>query len=198
MYVALALRAVLPLVLGPFAVFVFLALIFAVVGAPFVARGVRAVVRGAPARLRRGRGVAGRRPVAAAGPPSAAGRARLRGGRDDDAGAGVHRGRSDAVLRGASVFPSRVATWGTMLQEASSIRTLADFPWLLSPAAAIFLLVLGLNAAFERQTVGEVAIPRIDQGQCASTRRTDRFRPRQARTARREPACAAAAGAPRD
>jgi peptide/nickel transport system permease protein len=45
MYVALALRAVLPLVLGPFAVFVFLGLIFAIVGAPFVSRGVRGIVR---------------------------------------------------------------------------------------------------------------------------------------------------------
>jgi hypothetical protein len=32
-----------------------------------------------------------------------------------------------------------------MLQDASSIRALADFPWLLSPAAAMFLVVLGLN-----------------------------------------------------
>src|SRR5476651_69710 len=42
MYVALALRAVLPLVLTAPQVFALLAAIFAVVGAPFVARGVRA------------------------------------------------------------------------------------------------------------------------------------------------------------
>ncbi len=44
-YVALALRSVLPLVLTARQVFALLAAIFAVVGAPFVARGVRAIVR---------------------------------------------------------------------------------------------------------------------------------------------------------
>ena len=42
-------------------------------------------------------------------------------------------------------FPEPVASWGTMLHDASNIRTLSDFPWLLSPVAAIFLFVLGLN-----------------------------------------------------
>ena len=45
MYVALALRAVLPLVLEPSTVFVFLTVIFAIIGAPFVSRGVRGIVR---------------------------------------------------------------------------------------------------------------------------------------------------------
>ena len=45
MYVALALRSVLPLVLSATQVFAMLAGIFAVVGAPFIARGVRAIVR---------------------------------------------------------------------------------------------------------------------------------------------------------
>jgi peptide/nickel transport system permease protein len=44
MYVALTLRAVLPLVLAARTVFLLLVGIFAVVGAPFVARGVRAIV----------------------------------------------------------------------------------------------------------------------------------------------------------
>src|SRR5206468_7637407 len=44
-YVVLALRAVLPLVLSARQIFLMLAAIFAVVGAPFVARGVRAIVR---------------------------------------------------------------------------------------------------------------------------------------------------------
>ena len=45
MYVALALRAVMPMVLSPATVFLLLTGIFAVVGAPFIARGVRAIVR---------------------------------------------------------------------------------------------------------------------------------------------------------
>ena len=32
-----------------------------------------------------------------------------------------------------------------MLQEASNIRAIADFPWLLSPAAAIIAVALGVN-----------------------------------------------------
>src|SRR5215212_4198340 len=44
-YVALALRGVLPLVLTGPQVFALLAAIFAIVGAPFVGRGVRAIVR---------------------------------------------------------------------------------------------------------------------------------------------------------
>ena len=42
-------------------------------------------------------------------------------------------------------FSEPIASWGTMLQEASNVRTFADFPWLLSPAAAMFVFVLGLN-----------------------------------------------------
>jgi ABC-type dipeptide/oligopeptide/nickel transport system permease subunit len=32
-----------------------------------------------------------------------------------------------------------------MLHDAANISAFADFPWLLSPAAAMFLVVLGLN-----------------------------------------------------
>ncbi len=47
-------------------------------------------------------------------------------------------------------FPDPVASWGTMLHDASSnIRVFADFPWLLSPAAAMFLVVLGVNLALQ-------------------------------------------------
>jgi peptide/nickel transport system permease protein len=47
-------------------------------------------------------------------------------------------------------FPDSVASWGTMLHDASTnIRVFADFPWLLSPAAAMFLVVLGVNLAVQ-------------------------------------------------
>jgi ABC-type dipeptide/oligopeptide/nickel transport system permease subunit len=36
-----------------------------------------------------------------------------------------------------------------MLRDASNVRTFVDFPWLLSPAAAMFLVVLGLNLVFQ-------------------------------------------------
>ena len=42
-------------------------------------------------------------------------------------------------------FADPTASWGVMLQEASNIRAIADFPWLLSPAATIVLVVFGVN-----------------------------------------------------
>jgi peptide/nickel transport system permease protein len=42
-------------------------------------------------------------------------------------------------------FPTTVATWGTMLQDAANVATLGDMPWTLAPALAIFLVVLGVN-----------------------------------------------------
>jgi len=39
------------------------------------------------------------------------------------------------------------ASWGTMLQEAASVRAIADYPWVLVPALAIALVVLALNLA---------------------------------------------------
>ena len=47
-------------------------------------------------------------------------------------------------------FPDPIASWGTMLHDASTVRAFADFPWLLSPAAAMFLVVLGLNLVMQR------------------------------------------------
>jgi peptide/nickel transport system permease protein len=34
-------------------------------------------------------------------------------------------------------FAEPTASWGTLLQEAGSIRVFGDFPWLLAPAVAI-------------------------------------------------------------
>lgn len=48
-------------------------------------------------------------------------------------------------------FPDSAASWGVMLQEASNIRSVADFPWLLSPAAAIMAVVLGVNLVARAQ-----------------------------------------------
>ena len=43
-------------------------------------------------------------------------------------------------------FPDEVASWGTMLHDAASnLRVFADYPWLLSPAVAMFSVVFGLN-----------------------------------------------------
>jgi peptide/nickel transport system permease protein len=48
-------------------------------------------------------------------------------------------------------FPDPMPSWGTMLHDATSVRLFADFPWLLSPAAAMFFVVLGLNLALQSE-----------------------------------------------
>src|SRR5262249_46376629 len=47
-------------------------------------------------------------------------------------------------------FPDPVPSWGTMLHEASNLRALADFPWLLSLAAEMFLFVFSVNVLVQR------------------------------------------------
>jgi peptide/nickel transport system permease protein len=146
MYVALALRSVLPLVLSAAEVFALLGAIFAVAGAPFVAHGVRAIVR-SERRLE----------YAAAAEALGASDLRLLARHLLPATRGFLGVQTTLLVPAFIVaeatlsyvglgFPDQVASWGTMLQEASTnIRVFADFPWLLSPAAAMFLVVLGLN-----------------------------------------------------
>ena len=149
-YVALALRSVLPLVLTATQVFALLAAIFAVVGAPFVARGVRAIVR-SERRL----------DYAAAAQALGASDLRLLVRHLLPATRGFIAVQitllvpafiiAEATLSYVGLgFPDPVASWGTMLHDASSnIRVFADFPWLLSPAAAMFLVVLGVNLVLQ-------------------------------------------------
>jgi ABC-type dipeptide/oligopeptide/nickel transport system permease subunit len=47
-----------------------------------------------------------------------------------------------------------------MLHEASSVRVFADFPWLLSPAVAMFLVVLGLNLVLQDSRSEDVRLER--------------------------------------
>lgn len=149
-YVVLALRSVLPLVLSPLTVFLLLASIFALVGAPFIARGVRAIVR-AERRL----------DYAVAAASLGAGHLRLLGRHLLPASRGFIVVEltmlvpafivAEATLSYVGLgFPDPVASWGTMLHDASNIRVFADFPWLLSPAAAMFVVVLGLNLVLQR------------------------------------------------
>jgi peptide/nickel transport system permease protein len=145
MYVVLALRSVLPLVLSAAVVFTLLASIFAIIGAPFIARGVRAIVRSER-----------RREYAAAAQALGAGDARLLARHLIPATRGFVAVQltllvpafivAEATLSYVGLgFPDSIASWGTMLHDAANISTFADFPWLLSPAAAMFAVVLGLN-----------------------------------------------------
>jgi peptide/nickel transport system permease protein len=156
MYVALALRSVLRLVLPPVQIFLLLTAIFAVVGAPFIARGVRAIVR-AEKQLDYG--------VAAVSLGASHMRLLLRHLLPAARGFIVVEIVmlvpafivAEATLSYVGLgFPDPVASWGTMLHDASTVRAFADFPWLLSPAAAMFLVVLGLNLVMQRAGIAPV------------------------------------------
>lgn len=145
MYVALALRAALPLVLPAGAVFVLLAAIFALLGWPIVARGVRAIVASEREREYVAAGHA-----LGAGPwrmllrhllPSAAGYLAVQATLLLPAFI-----LAEATLSYVGLgFPDTVPTWGTMLQDAANVSLIGQAPWMLAPAAAIFLVVLGVN-----------------------------------------------------
>jgi len=150
MYVALALRSVLPLVLSAGTIFLLLSGIFAIVGAPFFARGVRAVVRTESSL-----------DYAAAATSLGASHARVLLMHLLPAARGFMVVQitmlvpafiiAEATLSFVGLgFPDPTASWGTMLHDASNVRVFVDFPWLLSPAAAMFVVVLALNLVLER------------------------------------------------
>jgi peptide/nickel transport system permease protein len=153
MYVVLALRAVLPPVLAPGVVFALLAGIFALVGAPFIARGVRAIVRTERgldyASAARALGASDARLLVRHLLPAAGGFVAVEMALLVPAFIVAEATLSYVGLG----FPDPVASWGTMLHDAANIR-FADFPWLLSPAAAMFVVVLGLNLALEGRGSG--------------------------------------------
>ena len=145
MYVVLVLRAALPLVLPAWAVFALMAAIFALVGWPTVARGVRTIV--AAER---------QRDYALAAVSLGAGHARLLFRHLLPASAGFVATQATLLLPAFILaeatlsyvglgFPDPMPSWGAMLQDGAKVSNLADFPWTLSPAAAIFLVVLALN-----------------------------------------------------
>lgn len=144
-YVALALRAAMPLVLPPVTVFLLLTAIFALLGWPIVARGVRAIV----ASEREREYVAAAR-VLGASPWRLLSRHLL------PASVGYLATQATLLLPAFIMaeatlsyvglgFPDGVPTWGTMLQEASNVALVGDAPWMLAPAAAIFVVVLAVN-----------------------------------------------------
>lgn len=158
MYVALALRAVLPLVLPAATVFLLLVGIFAVVGAPFVARGVRAIVRSER-----------RQDYAAAVSALGASHARLLFVHLLPAARGFIAVEMTMLIPAFIVaeatlsyiglgFPDSSASWGTMLHDAAQVQVFADFPWLLSPAVAMFVVVFSLNVALQDHGTGVESI----------------------------------------
>jgi peptide/nickel transport system permease protein len=148
-YVVLALRTALPLVLPSWAVFALMAGIFALVGWPWVARAVRTVV--ATERTKE---------YAAAAVSLGAGPGRVLFSHLLPACRGVVGTQAILLLPGFILaeatlsyvglgFPEAVPSWGSMLHQASNVTAIADFPWTLAPAAAIFAVTLAANLLVE-------------------------------------------------
>jgi peptide/nickel transport system permease protein len=149
LYVVLALRGALPLVLSPLETATFIGAVLALVGWPMTARGVRAVVA-----AERGRDYV----AAAIAAGSGGGRIMIR--HLAPAAFGFARTQAallvpmfviaEATLSYAGLgLPDAAPGWGTMLVEAGNLGAIAGAPWLLAPAAALFTLVLAINLTFE-------------------------------------------------
>jgi len=159
-YVVLALRAALPLVVPPRTVFLSLVGIFVLLGWPTVARGVRAIVVSERSRdyvsAAEALGAGSTRVLLRHLLPSARG----------------HMLMQATLLLPAFVlaeatmsyiglgFPEATPTWGTMLQDASNAALLAETPWTLAPAGAIFLVVLAVNLAVQAPGRAQVQLER--------------------------------------
>ena len=148
-YVVLLLRALMPLVLPASAIFVLITAIFALVGWPFVARGVRGIIS---AERQREYVVAAQ--SLGASPWRIFGRHLL------PACAGYLLVQATLLLPAFILaeatlsyvglgFPEQVPTWGTMLVDAASVSTMTRFPWTLSPALAIFAVVFAANVLLQ-------------------------------------------------
>ena len=148
-YVVVALRAALPLVLPPAATIVLVTVILAVVATPWIARGVRAIVSAERtseyAEAARAAGASSWRVLTRHLLPAT---------------------RGYVVTEAALLFPAvvvaeatlsfvglglpdTVPSWGTALQEASNVTALSAFPWILLPALGVFLVTWGVNVATE-------------------------------------------------
>jgi peptide/nickel transport system permease protein len=149
MYVVLSLRAAMPLVLPAAQVFALVAGILAVVGWPIVARGVRAIVAAERDR-----------DYALAARALGVGRTRLLVRHLLPAARGFIATQATLLLAAFILaeatlsfiglgFPDPSVSWGVMLQEAANVAALSDAPWMLAPAAGIFLFVLGVNLAVQ-------------------------------------------------
>lgn len=143
-YVVVTLRAAMPLVMDPWAVFWTMALVMALATWPLPARGVRAIV--AAER---------RQPYAESAYAVGAGPLRILLRHLLPAAAG------HIAIQGLLLFPAFIfaeatlsfvglgfaepsASWGVMLQDAAAVSAL-DAPWLLAPAGAIVVTVVAVH-----------------------------------------------------
>lgn len=146
-YVTLALRGALPLVLSNAQVFGALVGVLGLVGWPGVAKGVRGIFI-----TERAEEYAEAARALGAGPFRIATRHLLPAARGF-LWIQVTVLVPAFILAEATVsfaglgFAAPTPSWGVMLQDAASARVAADAPWLLAPAVAIVLTVLALHTA---------------------------------------------------
>ena len=148
-YLVLVLRGMLPPVLTPWEILGFMSLLMAASAWPHVARGVRAIVaterQREYAEAARAAG-AGRWRIAWTLLPAARGFLLVE----------VVLLLPALLVAEATIsflglgFPDSSASWGTMLEAAYNPQLLAEAPWLLAPAAAIFLVTLAAQIAQPR------------------------------------------------
>ncbi len=158
-YVVLALRAAMPLVLTTAQVFWTVAGVLALAGWPYPARGVRALVA-----AERGKEYAEAARAAGAG----SWRILLRHLLPATRGFLIVQATlllpafilAEATLSYVSLgFPEPVPSWGVMLQEAARAGALLDAPWLLAPAAGIVTTVLSVHLAAGRASGNRQSMP---------------------------------------
>ena len=145
LYVVLVMRTALPEVLSSPQVFLTMTTVFAAVGWPYVARGVRAVVLSEQQQdytlAARGLGVSNIALLTRHFLPATYGVLAVQAGL-------LVPGfiLAEAALSFVGLgFPVDSASWGVMLGSGSSVTAIVDHPWLLSPVAAIVAVVLGVN-----------------------------------------------------
>ena len=143
-YLVIVLRATRPLVIEPSEVFVMMAGLFACAAWPDVARGVRAIVS-----TERTRDYAAAARAAGAGPlrmighllPAAYGFLRVEFVLLIPA---LLVAESSLSFVGFG-FEGASASWGGLLKDGEALTAMSSAPWLLLPAAALFLVVLALQ-----------------------------------------------------
>lgn len=158
-YVVLALRASMPLVLSAAQVFWTLAAVLAIAGWPYPARGVRAIVA-----AERRKEYAEAAIAAGAGPlrillchllPAARGFLVVQATLLIPAFI-----LAEATLSYVGLgFPAPAPSWGGMLQDAARLGALLDAPWLFAPAAGIVITVLGVQLAVGNPPESPRSIP---------------------------------------
>jgi peptide/nickel transport system permease protein len=157
-YIVITLRASMPLVLSTWLLAALLAALLALVGAPWIARGVRAIVAAERSatyvEAARASGASDWRILTRHLLPATRG----------------FVGRQATLLLPSFVLaeatlsfiglglPDTVASWGTSLQEAANVQALAAFPWILAPAGAIFVVTLLVNLLVGKEWPGAAAV----------------------------------------